>query len=219
MADSLGIINPLRYRGYVYDEETQLYYLQSRYYNPEIGRFINADIYISTGQGFVGNNMFAYCINNPVYFCDKAGKAADSYAGMAGEAFGRFLYELFAGESHPSRQTEQLEQQILKEQMEIVGDAASVLWDAYQRGYEMQQMSQYLDACALIEAVEYFMRHPKQAEIISRDIMELGFSALALGTVAIAGAPAVAIGCAAFAVVVELWDLCWDIVAIAEDFE
>ena len=66
MADTLGTLNPLRYRSYVYDEETGLYYLQSRYYNPEIGRFINADALVSTGQGLLGNNMFAYCRNNPV---------------------------------------------------------------------------------------------------------------------------------------------------------
>ena len=59
-------LNPLRYRGYVFDQNTGLYYLQSRYYNPEWGRFINADAFISTGQGILGNNMFAYCLNNPV---------------------------------------------------------------------------------------------------------------------------------------------------------
>ncbi len=48
MASTLGLTNPLLYRGYVYDQETGLYYLQSRYYNPEIGRFINADSYAST---------------------------------------------------------------------------------------------------------------------------------------------------------------------------
>jgi len=67
MADTLGTLNPLRYRSYVYDQETELYYLQSRYYDPEISRFINADNFISTGQGLLGNNMFAYCRNNPVY--------------------------------------------------------------------------------------------------------------------------------------------------------
>ena len=73
MADTLGTINPLRYRGYVYDTETSLYYLQSRYYNPEIGRFINADIYPTTGQGLTGNNMFAYCGSNPVDRKDTTG--------------------------------------------------------------------------------------------------------------------------------------------------
>ena len=70
----LADFNPLRYRGYVYDQETGLYYLQSRYYNPEWGRFINADAYTATGQGFVGNNMFGYCGNNPVIHCDPTGK-------------------------------------------------------------------------------------------------------------------------------------------------
>ena len=65
MAATLGTLNPLRYRGYVYDTETGFYYLQSRYYDPEIGRFINADAFPSTGQGIIGNNMFAYCGNNP----------------------------------------------------------------------------------------------------------------------------------------------------------
>ena len=60
-------------QGYVYDEETGLYYLQSRYCNPAIGRFINADTFASTGQGLLGNNMFAYCNNNPIYFVDPFG--------------------------------------------------------------------------------------------------------------------------------------------------
>ncbi len=74
MAANLGMYNPLRYRGYVYDWETGLYYLQSRYYDPEMGRFINADGLVSTGQGFAGNNMFAYCGNNPVNMCDPNGE-------------------------------------------------------------------------------------------------------------------------------------------------
>ncbi len=73
MASTLGLANPLRYRGYVYDRETGLYYLQSRYYNPEVGRFINADAYASTGQGILSNNMFAYCLNNPVNMLDSTG--------------------------------------------------------------------------------------------------------------------------------------------------
>ena len=70
----LAEINPLRYRGYYYDSETGFYYLQSRYYDPENHRFINADSYASTGQGFLGVNMFAYCSNNPVNNFDNDGK-------------------------------------------------------------------------------------------------------------------------------------------------
>ena len=69
-------INPLRYRGYVYDSETRFYYLQSRYYDPELGRFLNADSYASTGQGVLGNNMFAYCGNNCVNMHDPDGKCS-----------------------------------------------------------------------------------------------------------------------------------------------
>ena len=58
MADTIGAINPLRYRGYVYDRETGLYYLQSRYYNPTIGRFINADGIVGTGGSLIGYNLF-----------------------------------------------------------------------------------------------------------------------------------------------------------------
>ena len=73
LASTLGIHNPLRYRSYVYDQETGLYYLQSRYYNPEMGRFLSADAFASTGQGILGNNMYAYCQNNPVLFVDPSG--------------------------------------------------------------------------------------------------------------------------------------------------
>jgi len=65
--------NPFRYRGYYYDVETGLYYLNSRYYDPQVGRFINADSYVSTGQGLLGNNMFTYCGNNPINRVDPYG--------------------------------------------------------------------------------------------------------------------------------------------------
>ena len=79
LANTLGQYNPLRYRGYVYDQETGLYYLQSRYYNPEIGRFLNADNYPATGQGLLGNNMFAYCGNDPVLRVDPTGNWWDIF--------------------------------------------------------------------------------------------------------------------------------------------
>ena len=69
----LGSNNPFRYRGYYYDTETGFYLTGTRYYDPEIGRFINADGYVSTGQGILGNNMFAYCGNNPVNRADPTG--------------------------------------------------------------------------------------------------------------------------------------------------
>ena len=69
-------LNPFRYRGYVYDAETGLYYLQSRYYDPVTGRFLNADIYCDTQSNILGTNMFTYCNNNPVNQIDPEGTNA-----------------------------------------------------------------------------------------------------------------------------------------------
>ena len=74
---SLADLNPLRYRGYYCDTETGFYYLQSSYYDPILGRFINADSYASTGQGFLGFNMFAFCNNNSVNADDPTGHSMD----------------------------------------------------------------------------------------------------------------------------------------------
>ena len=68
--------NPFKYRGYYYDSDLRIYYLNSRYYDQTTRRFINADGYVSTGQGMLGNNMFAYCNDNPVSFVDKNGTDA-----------------------------------------------------------------------------------------------------------------------------------------------
>ena len=68
--------NPLRYRGYYYDTETGYYYLQSRYYDPSICRFINADVLEISGitkDTEIGTNMFAYCSNDPINSDDPTG--------------------------------------------------------------------------------------------------------------------------------------------------
>lgn len=70
----IGHINPLRYRGYYYDRETRLYYLQSRYYDFANCRFINADGLFA--DSFIGTNLFAYCVNNPVNTVDYTGNFA-----------------------------------------------------------------------------------------------------------------------------------------------
>ena len=86
---AMAEINPLRYRGYYYDSETGFYYLQSRYYDPEICRFINADSYASTGQGVAGCNMFAYCLNNPINRIDTCGFSSFGlFSGIAAMFFG-----------------------------------------------------------------------------------------------------------------------------------
>ena len=69
---TLANVNPLRYRAYVYDQETGLYYVSGRYYDPEIGRWINADALVDQSS-VLGYNLFAYCCNNPVNMADTTG--------------------------------------------------------------------------------------------------------------------------------------------------
>lgn len=75
LSSTIGVINPLRYRGYYYDTETALYYLQSRYYSPDLMRFISQDDpVLSNAQGEPpGSNLYAYCLNDPVNNVDPTG--------------------------------------------------------------------------------------------------------------------------------------------------
>ncbi len=83
-ANEVFYLNPFRYRGYYYDTETGYYYLQSRYYNPEWGRFINADeIYrVLRGDTQTSINQFLYCMGNPIAYVDYSGKAWKTVAGL-----------------------------------------------------------------------------------------------------------------------------------------
>ena len=75
--DTVGKLNPFRYRGYVYEEESGLYYALSRYYDPEICRFINSDtieLLTATPTSLTDKNLYAYCDNNPVVRIDVGGE-------------------------------------------------------------------------------------------------------------------------------------------------
>ena len=74
--DPIVVANPFRYRGYYYDTETGLYYCNTRYYDPQTGRFISADSanYLDPSS-MNGMNLYAYCINNPVMYSDPTGHA------------------------------------------------------------------------------------------------------------------------------------------------
>lgn len=76
----IAMINPFRYRSYYYDKETKLYYINTRYYNPEWGRFINIDGTINANHTIKGNNLFSYVNNNPIKFRDVDGKVAGALA-------------------------------------------------------------------------------------------------------------------------------------------
>ena len=95
MAGTLGKDNPYRFKGYYYDEETGMYYLKSRYYQPEICRFISADVYITTELNTNGSNMYSYCKNNPVMLMDSDGSFA--ILAIAGAFFAKKGTEMLVG--------------------------------------------------------------------------------------------------------------------------
>ena len=109
----IGHINPLRYRGYYYDRETRLYYLQSRYYDFANRRFINADTFaITDANGFLSANMFAYCENNPIVWIDPTGHFLSEIIGFVktavdeiGKAVGALspVYAVRDGATHDRR--------------------------------------------------------------------------------------------------------------------
>ena len=75
LADTLGVRNPFRYRGYVYDEESGLYYLRSRYFNPVVVRFLNADNTKYVFSNSFSHNLYSYCSNSPIQCSDPDGNA------------------------------------------------------------------------------------------------------------------------------------------------
>ena len=110
---ALAQTNPLRYRSYYYDSETGYYHLKSRYYSPEVGRFLNADGYAQTGQGLLDKNIFAYCGNNPVNRRDNNGNAWEdvkkwfskrwnAFKNFVGNTFGNEKTSVFVEDSTPA---------------------------------------------------------------------------------------------------------------------
>ena len=82
LAATIGTLNPFRYRGYVYDEETGLYDLRSRYYNPVWKRFVNSDQHLGIVRGINPHNTYSYCFNSPCTMSDQSGQFALT-AGLA----------------------------------------------------------------------------------------------------------------------------------------
>ncbi|MBS5844066.1 MAG: RHS repeat-associated core domain-containing protein, partial [Clostridiales bacterium] len=86
---NIASVNPFRYRGYYYDEEIGMYYLQSRYYNPSVGRFINADK--SDLINVTRNNLFSYCFNSPAAYVDYRGNIPQAIVVIAGICVALFV--------------------------------------------------------------------------------------------------------------------------------
>ena len=176
MASTLGAYNPLRYRSYVYDAELGLYYLQSRYYNPTIGRFLNADALVSTGQGVLGNNMFAYCRNNPIILEDATGTAdrACIYAegriddepwrdhSPGGGGIPRRNYS--SGSSYYGEVADKF---YTVRFLRVVGKGLGIginwLYNAYSEAIVRQQNAQMQNSMALTEGCEILLDHPEES--------------------------------------------------------
>ncbi len=109
LKDSVGVKNPYRYRGYRYDNETGMYYLQSRYYNPEWGRFINADGLIGQTGELLVHNMFSYCKNNPINRQDTNGYRDEPTSGGGGGG-GGILFLLLRMGDKVSQKVSELEE-------------------------------------------------------------------------------------------------------------
>ena len=90
---AIATVNPYRYRGYYYDAETSLYYLQSRYYDPAVGRFVNGDDpeYTINQHGSIEHNLFCYCVNSPANYTDSYGNIAMITCVLVGALIGLIL--------------------------------------------------------------------------------------------------------------------------------
>lgn len=73
MMNTIAVLNPFRYRSYYYDSANEMYYCNTRYYDPMLCRFLSPDCYVNQDQGIIGMNIYAYCNNNPVNFIDPSG--------------------------------------------------------------------------------------------------------------------------------------------------
>ena len=99
LASGVGVLNPFRYRSYYYDEETDLYYLQTRYYDPELGRFISQDdVSYLAPDNINGLNLYAYCANNPVMNVDPTGRFVSTILGTIFGALWGAVSALMNGE-------------------------------------------------------------------------------------------------------------------------
>ncbi len=123
--------------------------------------------------------MFAYCLNNPVNLVDKNGETADSWAGWIGEQLTEWLYELFTGETHPNKQTRELENQIITQQNEMLADAVNTVWNAHVHSTELQMQAQYEKDMKIRKVGEYFLNDPvAMADLV---VGSLGFGTTYIG--------------------------------------
>ena len=175
LAATLGVENPFRYRGYVYDGETGYYYLRSRYYDPELRRFINADSIII--PGLIKLNAFAYCINNPVLYVDYSGAMMlEYYAGGASNFSPSGDYDIWGNKKTPKlgvkeaikRASEWINNTIIPKLDEAISKTEDLLkWvgqeiiSTYRSGVQSDILTAQLQATAAKNVATWFSEHWK----------------------------------------------------------
>ncbi len=188
---SLASINPFRYRSYYFDEQTWFYYLQSRYYDPAIGRFLNADVFASTGQGVLGYNVFAYCLNNPVNGCDPCGTCFHRWdfwndcKDCGGATFSQKIYNNVQKTKNFLVLQEEIQNSITEQQTQIIRNAGKRMLERNAYHAQTQIDSQYQRDMTVIAMGKYYTDNPKKA--VDHAFMIIGVSGLYCSYVASAG--------------------------------
>ena len=157
-------INPFRYRSYYYDNETGLYYLNSRYYDPVVGRFVNADKQINPDM--VGGNLFAYCNNNPVNGCDPCGTCFHRWDfwndcdKCGGETFKEKWNNFTNRISSVYSAQQETDRRIHETQIQIIRETTRKGFEVYSHGVELETEAQIQKHKTVIKVGEYFADNP-----------------------------------------------------------
>ena len=144
-----GARNPFRYRGYYFDTDLNMYYLMTRYYDPQTGRFINADTpkYLKP-KTINGLNLYAYCGDNPIMYVDPTGH--DFWSDLW-----NFIIELFAMNSEIEQRNAAMQHEVIKAEVEIASEVVGFCYDAYMQSYQQEvqnqlMMAQYRDEATIL---------------------------------------------------------------------
>ena len=128
-ASTAAALNPYTYRGYYYDSDLELYYLQSRYYDSNTGRFISPDGFITTGQGLTSYNMYAYCGNNPISRTDLTGAFWEKVGNFFSNAWNKiktWAGNVFGAESSATATIAEVKTSIISEPSPITATTGTV---------------------------------------------------------------------------------------------
>ena len=139
LSSTIGELNPYRYRGYYYDNETKTYYCNSRYYSSELCRFISPDnIEYLDPQSINGLNLYCYCVNNPVMYVDSSGNFPVIAFIIGGIAVGAVVSVIVVlgvksctSEKNPSKENDKIKNSEGKKNDDLLADFSEVIMPEY----------------------------------------------------------------------------------------